>query len=127
MWASSTVIWSVVVVVLSSGNEVGLALNVLVVLLAAPATKVTVAVLVSPAKLAVTVTVCASVLVRVTEHRPDAVLHVPGVRVKVDPVLLNVTACPVMGLFCASATVICRLVVLAPSAVTVLGVAVSVL
>lgn len=121
---SSTVTCKVVVDVPSSGNDVGLAVRLLVVPVAGPATNVTVVVLVTPAKLAVTVTGCATELLRVTEHRPEVVvLHVVVLNVAPVPLLLKVTDWPLTGLPCASSTVICRLVVLELSAVSDVGLA----
>lgn len=73
---SLTVTWSDVVLVPSSGSDVGDAENALSVLLGEPSTNVTAAVLLMLANAAVTVTVCAKVLLRVTVHWPAAVVHV---------------------------------------------------
>lgn len=75
--ASSTVISKVLVAFPSSARELGLAVKKLVVPAAGPVENVTFAVLLKPAKAAVTMTVCATVLFNVTVHRPDAaVVHV---------------------------------------------------
>lgn len=127
-WASSTVTCNVDVLAPSSGKEVGFAVSELVVLLGAPGTNVTAAVCVSPEKVAVTVTVCATVLARVTEHRPDAlVLHVLPLRVYPVPLALKVTAWALTGLPVPSFTVICSVLFATPSAVNEVGVAVNVL
>lgn len=119
-----TLITKVLVATPLSVNEVGFALRELVALAAGPVTKTTFAVLLSPAKLAVTVTVSAAVAFKVTEHRPEAlVVHVVALKVVPVPLLLNVTAWPLTGLLVTSATLICTVLVAAPSSVKVLGLA----
>lgn len=66
----------------SSASDVGLALKKLVELLGAPGTKVTTAVFAIPAKAALTVTVSATVLFKVTEQLPAPVVaHVVALNV----------------------------------------------
>lgn len=90
--ASSTVICKVLVLTPSSATVVGLALKELVVLLGAPGWNVTAALLVTPANVAVIVTVCALVLASATEHSPEVlVLHVPALSVVLVPLALKVT------------------------------------
>ena len=103
---------------------VGLATSVEVALLALPATNVTPAVLVMAPTVAVTVLFSALVEARVAVKTPAA-LVVPeaGVKVLAEPELLSVTAWPLTGLPWASRTVVVRLVVLVPSAVSELGLA----
>lgn len=70
------------VAVLSATRDDGVSVNVDVLLLGGPSTKVTVAVLLSPANAAVTVSVCGLVLTKVTEHVPNVVVvHVLARRV----------------------------------------------
>lgn len=80
--ASSTVICKLDVVMPSSGTDDGVAVSVLLALLATPVTNVTFAILEKPANVAVTVTVAATVLLKVTEHCPLlAVAHVVALKV----------------------------------------------
>lgn len=84
----------------------------------------TFAVLLSPAKLAVTVTVSALVSFNVTEHTPAAlVVHVIALKVVPVPLLLNVTAWLGTGLPVTSPTLICTVLVVTPSSASVLGLA----
>lgn len=90
--ASSTVTSSVEVLVPSSANDEGVAVNELVLLLAPPAVNVTVAAFTTEAKLTVTVIVWATVSVIVTEHEPATVVHVVALNVAPAGLLLKVTA-----------------------------------
>jgi hypothetical protein len=91
--ASSTVTVSVVVVVPSAASDVGLAVTADFALLGTPSVKVTEAVFDKPAKLAVTVFVWATVLFKVTENTPDALVDpVVALNVLLVPLALNVTA-----------------------------------
>lgn len=80
--ASSTEICKVLGATPSSATLLGLAERELVVPLAAPVVKVTLAVFVTPAKAAVTTTAPAAVLFMVTEQMPEVlVLHVVALNV----------------------------------------------
>lgn len=126
--ASATVASNVVLATPSPAKVVGLAPSALVVPLGAPVKNVTGVVTLTPAKLAVTVTVCAMVLLKVTEQTPEAlVLHVVALKLVLEPVLLKVTACPLIGLLVMSATVTCKVLVVTPSSAKALGLAVNAL
>jgi hypothetical protein len=103
---------------------VGLATRLEFVAFGAPATKVTVVVSLIAPIVAVIVLLCATVELRVAVKIPDAlVLPLAGVNVLLEPVLPKLTAWPLIKLFCASLTVTVIVVVLEPSAVTVVGLA----
>jgi hypothetical protein len=92
-WASFTVTVTVVVLEPSAVTDAGLAVTVEVVLLGAPATNVTDAVLLNAAMVAVTVSLCAVVEANVAVKTPEAlVLPLVGVNVLFVPVLPIVTA-----------------------------------
>jgi hypothetical protein len=94
-WASTTVVVRMLVLVPSAATEAGLAINVVVVLLAAPAVNVTL--VVAFAGPAVPVMLFASALVdsSVAVNTPELFV-VPefGLNVLLEPVLPRLTACP---------------------------------
>lgn len=114
---------------MSLGSDDGLAVNVLLALFAAPVMNVTFATLEKPANVAVTTTVSAVVLLRVTEHCPLVAVE-QVVALRVMPVLgtpANVTACPVTGLLVASFTVMSSVLAATPSSANDVGLGASTL
>jgi hypothetical protein len=108
----------------SATAEAGLTARVVVLALGAPTVNVTEAVLVTGPTVAVTVFASALLEVKVATKVPAA-LVVPeaGDRVLAEPVLVRETAWPDTGLPRASNTVVVRVLAVAPSAVTELGLA----
>lgn len=125
--ASLTVTVNVVVLVPSAVADVGDAATLEVAALGAPGINETLVVATTEPIVAVTVLLCATDDDRVAENTPEA-LVVPetGEKVLPEPVLLKLTVCPATGLLLASLTVTFRVVVLTPSAVTEVGLAVKV-